>query len=383
MTIALAAGEASGDQLGAALAKALNQRCPDIQLTGVTGLAMQTAGVQSLASIEQLSVMGLTEVLRHLPHLVQFRRSLRRQLLESDSALFVGIDAPDFNLGLARQLRRRGMPTAQFVAPSVWAWRRYRISKIARSVDLLMTLFPFEAQHFVDSGLNVRYVGHPLADELPMEPDKAGARRQLALSAGQPLIALLPGSRSAEIKRHAGLMINTARELQQADASLQTMLLLAEPDHLELFRQAAGRDPAELGIALYCGQTRTGLSAADVAIAASGTVTLEALLCKTPMSVFYRLSPGSYWLAQRLVQTRWIALPNVLANDNLVPERLQQQAQAKTLAVDALCWLEQTHRAEVFRERAVQLHQQLACSAAQRAAAVLLETFGLALSRTR
>ena len=375
MSIALAAGEASGDQLGAALAQALWQRQTSLEIMGVTGPAMQAAAVSSVASIDQLSVMGLTEVLGHLPRLVRFRRGLRRHMLNSNVSFFVGIDAPDFNLGLARQLRRRGLATAQLVAPSVWAWRRYRIKKIVRSVDLLMTLFPFEPQHFAGSGLDVRFVGHPLADELPMMPDQTKARATLNLNADAAIVALLPGSRSAEIQRHAELVVETAQRLQKADASLTTILLLAQPQHIEQFKAAAGVDPVDVGLWCFSGQTRAGLTAADVAVAASGTVTLEALLCKTPMSVFYRLSPSSYWLAQRLVQTRWVALPNVLANDDLVPERLQDQAGAEILAADALAWLEQQDRVQSFIEQATRIHNTLACSAAAQAADILLEKF--------
>lgn len=375
MNIALAAGEVSGDRLGAALSRALRQRQPELQAIGITGPAMRAAGVTSLATIDQLNVMGLTEVLAHLPRLIRFRRTVRQQLIDSGVPVFVGIDAPDFNLGLARQLRRAGIKTVQWVAPSVWAWRRYRIRKIVRSVDLLMTLFPFEPQHFADTNLDVRYIGHPLADELPLQPDRDQARVQLGLDARRPIVALLPGSRDAEIERHAQLVVETAQRLQKADSSLQTILLLAQKQHVDRFRQAAGVDPSELGLLSFCDQTRTGLTAADVAVAASGTVTLETLLCKTPMTVFYKLAPGSYWLAQRLVRTPWVALPNVLANDSLVPERLQAEATAECLTQDALRWLEQPAETQAFQQQAVKIHRQLARSAAERAADVLLEKF--------
>lgn len=375
MNIALAAGEVSGDRLGAALSRALRQHQPQLQTIGITGPAMQAAGVTSLATIDQLNVMGLTEVLAHLPRLIRFRRAVRQQLIDAGTPVFVGIDAPDFNLGLARQLRRTGIKTAQWVAPSVWAWRRYRIRKIVRSVDLLMTLFPFEPQHFDGTGLDVRYVGHPLADELPLQPDRGRARRQLGLDVDRPIVALLPGSRSAEIQRHARLVIETAQRLQKADSRLQTLLLLAQTQDIDRFKQAAGMAPSEAGILSVCGETRCGLTAADVAVAASGTVTLETLLCKTPMTVFYKLTPGSYWLARRLVRTRWVALPNVLANDDLVPERLQADATAECLTQDALRWLAQPAETQHFQQQALQIHRQLACSAAERAANVLLEKF--------
>ncbi len=379
MNITLAAGEASGDQLGASLAEALNARYSSLALSGVIGPEMDAAGVRGLANIDQLNVMGLTEVVRHLPRLIQLRRQLRSDILDSNQQLFVGIDAPDFNLGLARQLKRQGLATAQWVAPSVWAWRRYRVRKIARSLDLLLTLFPFEDTVFSGTGLDVRYTGHPLADAIPMQIDRAAARAKLGLNNGATIIALLPGSRAGELGRHARLIADTATQLRKIESGMELTLLLANPGHVAVMEQTLKRSLDQLGVHVLINQTRTGLMAADCAVAASGTVTLEALLCKTPMTIFYQLNRSTYWLAQRLVKSRWIGLPNVLADDNLVPERLQLDANPRQLCDDVLSWIDQPRNRSHFQQRAEQIHQQLACSAAERTVEILVEKFGAIL----
>lgn len=371
-TLAVAAGEPSGDQLAAAIITALRRRVPDASLVGLTGPSMEAAGVERLASIDQLGVMGLFEVLRHLPRLVRLRRGLARQILERDCAMFIGVDAPDFNLGLARGLRRRGLAAVQVVAPSVWAWRRYRIAKIARSLDLLLTLFPFEPALFRGTGLEARCIGHPLADEMPLVPDSAAARSALGLTARGPLVALLPGSRAGEIARHARLLRELSERLPADSVAL--LLLAAEADRAR-FATAAGADPAALGMTVIVGRTRLGLTAADVALTASGTVTLETLLARTPMVVFYRLPELTWRLAKSLalVKTRHVSLPNVLAGTELVPERLQHAATAEQLLADLRAWLDAPARVAQYREQAEALHRGLALGAAGRAADATLE----------
>jgi lipid-A-disaccharide synthase len=377
MQLVLGAGETSGDQLGAALARALREREPAIDLLGVTGPEMRANGVETLAGTDQLDVMGLFEILGHLPRLVRFRRQLRRAILARKPSAFVGIDAPDFNLGLARQLKQAGLPTAHFVAPSVWAWRGYRIPKIARSLDLLLTLFPFEPDCFSATGLDCRFVGHPLADALPRAPDRAAARAALGLPAERPVVALLPGSRGGEIQRHAALLAETARRLTAERQDLECLLLLAREDQKTPLQQAAP-DGAFDAVRIVSGRTREGLTAANVAVAASGTVTLEALLTHTPMVVYYRLPATTYGLAKtlRLVRSAHVGLPNILAGRTLVPERIQADATAERLTADALNWLDDDARRLRFRQAAVTLHEQLARGAAERAAEVLLEKFG-------
>lgn len=377
LKLAVSAGERSGDDLGAAVAREVLRLAPESELFGVTGPRMSAEGVESVASIDALNVMGLFEVLRHVPRLFRFRRALAGSFLDRRAAGFVGFDAPDFNIGLARTLKRKGVRTIQVVAPSVWAWRSYRVARIARSLDLLLTLFPFEPELFRSAGLNAQFIGHPLADELPLSPDRAEARSGLGLEAGRPVIALLPGSRPGEIQRHAAI-VATAAERLSAEDGVQTVLLLAEERHLALFAEAAGRDPAECGMRAVVGATRQGLAAADLALAASGTVTLEALLAKTPMVVFYRLAGSTYRFARglRLVKSRWISLPNVLAASDLVPERIQHEATAERLVSDARAWLDDEPRRRSFTDTAQHIHRQLARGAAANAAEAIVHAVG-------
>ncbi len=372
--LAVSAGERSGDDLAADVVGEIARRAPGAEMFGLTGPHMHAAGVESLASIDALNVMGLFEVVRHVPGLFRLRRALKNEFLARRADAFVGFDAPDFNIGLARSLKARGVRAVQVVSPSVWAWRRYRVARIARSLDLLLTLFPFEPEIFANTGLNARFIGHPLADALPLAPDRSAARQALALDSGDPVIAILPGSRPGEIRRHAA-MVATAAERLVLKRNARTVLLLAEEGHRRIFVEAAGRDPADSGIRVVVGATRQGLVAADLALAASGTVTLEALLAKTPMVVFYRLARSTYQLARglRLVKSRWISLPNVLARASLVPERIQHQATAEQLVDDACAWLDDDRRRCDFIQTARRVHRQLACGAAANAAEAILQ----------
>lgn len=379
MSFVLSAGETSGDALGAALAGALQQRLGDPALSGVTGPQMRAAGVESIETIDALDVMGLFEVLGHLPRLVRLRRSLRTTIRDRRPRAFVGIDAPDFNLGLARGLKRDGIPTAHLVAPSVWAWRGYRINKIARSLDLLLTLFPFEPDCFAGTGLDCRFVGHPLADALPQSPDRAAARHDLDLPADRPIVALLPGSRGGEIGRHAALLAETAARVGRDRPDVELVVLLARENQREAFCNAAGARAVE-NLRIVTDRTRTGLTAADVALAASGTVTLEALLTRTPMVIYYRLPAATYATARalRLVRSAHVGLPNILAGRELVPERIQAEATPERLASDVVRWLDDAPGRDAFRAAADELHATLARGAADRAAEALVERFGTA-----
>lgn len=377
MHLVLSAGETSGDLLGGSLADALQQQQTDLELSGITGSAMRMAGVASIETTEALDVMGLFEILGDLPRLVRLRRGLRRTIRDRRPAAFVGIDAPDFNLGLARQLKRDGIPTAHLVAPSVWAWRPYRIPKIARSLDLLLTLFPFEPACFAGTGLDCRFVGHPMADAMPRQPDGAAARADLGLPGGRPIVALLPGSRGSEIDRHAGLLAEVAHHIAGDRPDADCILLLAREEQRDRLERAAPPDAFE-GIRIVAGRTREGLTAADVAVAASGTVTLEALLTHTPMVIFYRLPAATYGLARtlRLVKSAHVGLPNILAGRSLVPERLQAEATPERLARDVAEWLADDRRRDAFRAEADRIHATLAQGAAERAAEALLDRFG-------
>jgi lipid-A-disaccharide synthase len=366
----LIAGEASGDALGAGLARSLKARRPDIRLAGVAGEAMQAAGVEPWYELDVLDIMGLSEVLRHLPRLFALRRDLRRRVLEWQPQVFVGIDAPDFNLGLARQLRRRGQRTAQYVAPTVWAWRPGRAAMVARSVDQLLTLFPFEPALFRAHGLSSRFVGHPLADEIATEHPAPGRRA----GTEDPLIALLPGSRRGEIERHARLVAETARWLRDRRPTLRLRVLLARAAHVELLEALAGAELAEAGVEIRAGQTRQGLIEASAAISASGTATLEAFLLECPLVVFYRLAPATYWLLRnlRLVRSRFIALPNILQGRALVPEFVQRESEPERLGREALRWIDEPRRLADYRRAAAACRAELAAGASENAAETLL-----------
>jgi lipid-A-disaccharide synthase len=374
LRIALSVGERSGDELAGAIAEALRRRRPDIELIGVAGPRMRKAGVQPLADVDDLGVMGLFEVIRHVPRLYRLRRRLRQRILSAGVDAFVGVDSPDFNLGLARSLRRAGVATSQVVAPSVWAWRRYRIPKVARSLDRLLTLFPFETALFEDTGLDARFIGHPMADALVQAPDRSAARDALEIGQTETVVALLPGSRGGEIARHAPMLVDLGARLR-ARRNCRVALLLADEADRERFAAAAGRDPAASAMTVVCGRTRLGLVAADVAAAASGTVTLEGLLCRTPMVVFYRLPAASYRLARalKLVKSRYVSLPNVLADEALLPERIQHDATPARIAEDVEAWLEAPERMSAYRARAEAIHQQLAQGAAESAAWQILD----------
>ncbi|WP_354671210.1 lipid-A-disaccharide synthase [Thiohalobacter sp. IOR34] len=376
LRIGLVAGEASGDLLGAGLIQALRERCPGIEFEGIGGPLMQAAGCRSLFPMERLSVMGLVEVLRHLPGLLRLRRQLAGHFLARPPDLFVGIDAPDFNLGLERRLRAAGIPVAHYVSPSVWAWRRYRLPRIARSVDRMLTLFPFEAEFYREHAVPVRFVGHPLADMIPAEVDAAAARRALGLEPGAPLLALLPGSRRGEVTRLAPSFIGAAAELARRRPGLQFAAPFATAATRALFEAELGRHPEAPPIRCLDGQSRELMAAADAVLLASGTATLEALLLRRPMVVAYRLAPLSYRLLRRLVRLPYYSLPNLLAGEALVEERLQAAVEPVTLADDLERLLDDTPRRERLAQRFAAIHEQLGGDASGRAAEAVLELLG-------
>lgn len=375
LRLVLVAGEASGDVLGADLALALKRQHSGIELAGITGPRMRAAGVTPWFDIETLSIMGLTEILRHLPRLIRLRRNLRRRILGWPANALITIDAPDFNLGLARQLHRRGLTTIHYVSPSVWAWRSGRIPRIAKSLDQLLTLFPFEPALYRPFGLDARFVGHPLADALESGPDPAAGRRALQTPARSQVIALLPGSRDGELKRHVALLAKTAVLLRQNHADADLVMPVTGDRHKHLALELAGQVLDQAGVRLITQATRAALEAADVAIAASGTVTLEAFLLECPLVVYYRLNPTSFHLARalNLVRSTYVALPNILCGRALVPERLQHEASAEKLAADAEAWLVDQDRVRNYRELASKWRTRLARRAGTQAALAILD----------
>ncbi|WP_334598247.1 lipid-A-disaccharide synthase [Pseudomonas alvandae] len=329
LRIALVAGEASGDILGAGLMRALKAQHPAVEFIGVGGPLMQAEGLESYFPMERLSVMGLVEVLGRLRELLARRKKLIQTLIEEKPDVFIGIDAPDFTLNIELKLRQAGIKTVHYVSPSVWAWRQKRVLKIREGCDLMLTLLPFEARFYEEKGVPVRFVGHTLADTIPLEADRAAARQALNLPAG-PLVALMPGSRGGEVSRLGGLFFDAAERLRAMRPGVRFVLPCASPQRrVQLEALLAGRD---LPVTLLDGQSHQALAACDAVLIASGTATLEALLYKRPMVVAYRLAPLTFWILKRMVKSPYVSLPNLLAQRLLVPELLQDDATAEALA---------------------------------------------------
>lgn len=330
LRIALVAGEASGDILGSGLMKALKAHHSDIEFIGVGGPLMEAEGLVSYFPMERLAVMGLVEVLGRLPELLRRRKHLIRTLIEAQPDVFIGIDAPDFNLGVELKLRQAGIRTVHYVSPSVWAWRQKRVLKIRDACDLMLTLFPFEARFYEEHQVPVRFVGHPLADTIPLEADRAAARHALDLPAEGSVVALMPGSRGGEVGKLGALFLDAAEQLRTLRPGIRFVLPCANAARREQLEQMlAGRD---LPLTLLDGRSHQALAACDAVLIASGTATLEALLYKRPMVVAYRLAPLTYKILRRLVKSPYVSLPNLLAQRLLVPELIQDAATPEALA---------------------------------------------------
>ncbi|UTW10290.1 lipid-A-disaccharide synthase [Marinobacterium rhizophilum] len=373
LRIGIVAGEASGDILGAGLVAALRRRYPDLEVEGIGGDLMIAQGVRSLYPMERLSVMGLVEVLGRLPELMGIRRDLRRHFIATRPHLFIGIDAPDFTLNLEGALRDAGIPTVHYVSPSVWAWRRKRVFKILRTTDLMLTLFPFEARFYQDNGQRVSFVGHPLASQIPFEPDTAQARAALSLPQEAEVVALLPGSRGGELKYLARPFLETARWLKQRRPELRFVLPAANQTRLQTLRELLDGEFADLQVELHLKQSRTLMQAADVILIASGTATLEAMLLKKPMVVAYRMASLTHRILSRLIKSRYISLPNLLADAPLVPEVLQDEVRPEVLGPLLLQQLEDGEHAAMLRQRFTEIHARLNCEADERAADAIVQ----------
>ncbi len=371
MRIALVAGEASGDILGSGLIRAIREQHPDVTFEGIGGPLMLAEGMRSEVPMERLSVMGLVEVLGRLRELLGIRRKLARDWLANPPDLFIGIDAPDFNLSLERTLREGGVPTAHYVSPSVWAWRRGRLKGIARSTDLMLCLFPFEAQFYADAGVDARFVGHTLADQLPLEPDVAGARARLGITDNEPRVALLPGSRGGEVKLLAPLFLEAARRCSAQKPDLRFLLPAANDSRYE--QLAALLQAMDIPVQLLRGQSRDAMLASDAVLMASGTAALEGMLLKKPLVVAYKMAPLSYAIISRLLKVPYVSLPNLLADAPLIPELLQDQATPDALAAALLKQLDDGAHRQALCQRFTELHQQLRRDASHEAAKAVLE----------
>lgn len=371
--IAVVAGEMSGDQLGAGLLRELKQRLPGVSFEGVGGPRMTAEGCRSLASFEMLSVMGVTEIIGRLFTLLRIRRELVRHFLDNPPDLFIGIDSPGFNLGLAERLKRAGIPTIQYVSPQVWAWRSYRVRKIRRAVDRVLTLFPFETVFYKQHKVPASFVGHPLADEYIGGSDRAALRKKLHLSNEKTHVALLPGSRISELKAHADLFVRTALWLYTRNPQLRFIAPFVNRGTRLIFEKAIKRHGAwDLPITRLHGHSRDALGAADVALLASGTATLEAMLLKRPMVVTYKMSWLSAWLIKSFVHVKFFSMPNHLAGRLLVPEYMQREARPEILGKAIERGLQGTPDSEKTLQTFEKLAKTLRRGANERAARAVL-----------
>ncbi|MFD0737751.1 lipid-A-disaccharide synthase [Lysobacter koreensis] len=383
LRFALVAGEASGDLLGAGLIGQLRALYPDAQFAGVGGDAMRAAGLAAWHDASELAVMGLSEVLRHLPRLLRLRRGLRERLLAWQPDVFIGIDAPDFNLGVEQWLKQRGIRTVHYVSPSVWAWREKRAAKIGRSADCVLCLFPMEPAIYARHGVQARFVGHPLADEMPLEPDRAAARAALGLSPTRPVLALLPGSRVGEIERLGHDFLAAAARVLRAEPNLQIVVPMANAQAHAAFKRVFARHPDAPALSAVLqeivGHARPLMIASDVVLLASGTATLEAMLAKRPMVVAYKVSPTTYRLVKGLgmLKVDSYALPNVLAGERVVPELMQHDCTPEKLADATLAWLRDPGAAAALLPRFRELHLQLRRDASAQAAQAVAELVSL------
>ncbi|OON39874.1 lipid-A-disaccharide synthase [Izhakiella australiensis] len=373
LTFALVAGETSGDILGAGLIRALKARHPNARFVGVAGPLMQAEGCEAWYEMEELAVMGIVEVLGRLSRLLHIRRDLLRRFTELQPDVFVGIDAPDFNITLEGRLKRRGIRTVHYVSPSVWAWRQKRVFKIGRSTDLVLAFLPFEKAFYDRFNVPCRFIGHTMADAMPLQPDKLAARDELGIAADARCLALLPGSRSAEVEMLSADFLKAAAILRQQVGELEILVPLVNPRRREQFEKIKSEVAPELHVHLLDGKGRQAMIASDAAILASGTAALECMLAKCPMVVGYRMKPFTFWLAKRLVKTDWVSLPNLLAGRELVKELLQQECQPERLADALRPLLTAGETRDNLIATFTELHQQIRWNADEQAAEAVLE----------
>ncbi|MDJ0089008.1 lipid-A-disaccharide synthase [Pantoea allii] len=373
LTIAVVAGETSGDILGAGLIRALKARHPDARFVGVAGPLMQAEGCEAWYETEELAVMGIVEVLGRLRRLLTIRRDLTQRFISLKPDVFVGIDAPDFNITLEGNLKRAGIRTIHYVSPSVWAWRQKRVFKIGRNTDLVLAFLPFEKAFYDRFDVPCRFIGHTMADAMPLQPDKSAARRHLGIDEDALCLALLPGSRGAEVEMLSADFLKTAQRLRQHYPSLEIVVPLVNAKRREQFEKIKAEVAPELPMHLLDGQGREAMVASDAALLASGTAALECMLAKCPMVVGYRMKPFTFWLAKRLVKTDYVSLPNLLAGRELVKELLQDECQPEALSAALDPLLHASSERETLLHTFYELHQQIRWNADEQAADAVLE----------
>lgn len=371
LRVGILAGESSGDILGAALMRALRMRHPDIGFSGIGGPLMEAEGLHSQVPMECLSVMGLVEPLKRLPSLLRIRRELIAAMLAERPDVFIGIDSPDFNLGVEARLRGAGIRTVHYVSPSVWAWRGGRIRKIAKAVDLVLTLFPFEADFYERHNVAVRFVGHPLADQIPLEPSRDEARRALMLTPEGRILAMLPGSRQGEVARMGPVFMAAAQRLLAEEPDLRVLIPCASAARRQQLEHCLGPSGANARLLLLDGQSRAAMTAANAVVLASGTAALEAMLLKRPMLVCYKLAFLSYQIISRMLTVPWFSLPNLLSGRALVEELVQEEVTEDALVSRARSLLDSDNDA-LLMDTYRSIHLQLRGDASARAADAVL-----------
>jgi len=376
LRIALCAGETSGDQLGAGLIDALRTRFPHAEFAGIGGDGMRAADMDTWHDAGELAVMGLAEVLSHLPRLLKLRKAFRRRVLDWRPDVFIGIDAPDFTLGVERWLKQRGVRTVHYVSPSVWAWRESRAARIGASADRVLCLFPMEPPIYARHGVDAVFVGHPLADAIPLAPDRDHSRAALGESPDAPILAVLPGSRLGEIERMLPVFLEATSRLQRDVAGLRVLVPAANVQCRAAIARIAGDSTPYLRI--LDGQAQRAMIAADAVLLASGTAALEAMLCKRPMVVGHRISGLTHALVRAfgLLKSEHVSLPNILAGEPLVPELLQDECTATNLHAALLRWFRDADAVAALEPKFLALHEALRRDASARAAEAVAALVG-------
>lgn len=368
LSILIVVGEHSGDLLGSQLIQVLRQRFSNIHLYGVGGPLMREQGFECIFTMEQIAVMGLFEIIKHIPRILSIRREIYKYCLSHKPDCFIGIDAPDFNLPLEKKLKQQGIKTIHYVSPTIWAWRANRIKTIKQATDMMLTLLPFESNYYQKHQVKSCYVGHPLADIIALDDQQVSARQKLQLSDRQLIMAIMPGSRRNEIQYLGPLFIHTAQQCLSQQPNLTFLAPMADSTCRILFEEQVKQLAPHLPIQLIDKQSRLVMAASDVILLASGTATLEAMLLKRPMVVAYRMNPLTYQIAKRLIKVKHIALPNIIAGERLVPELIQQAATVKNCVSEVMNYLLHPDKVKQLKQRFYQLHQELNCNATERAA---------------
>ena len=373
-TIAIVAGESSGDLLGSHLIKALRLNRTDLKFIGVAGPKMMKEGAASYFPMEELSVRGYFEAFRKLFHLIKIRKNLLKKILDAKPDLFIGIDAPDFNFWIERQLKKKGIPVIHYVSPSIWAWRGSRLKKIKKSIDHMLTIFPFEKNIYSKANIQATFVGHPLAEMIPLHPNKKKAQDKLKIIKASKVIALLPGSRQGEVKWHAQLLIDSAIEISKRIRDVKFLVPLPTRETYEIFSKTLFKNTqAELDIQLLIGHASIAINAADAVIVASGTATLETALYKKPMIVIYKMSTISWQILKRMRYLPYVSIPNILLNKFLVPELLQNDATPENITVKTIEILKDSSYRKHLLVQFTKIHFQLKQNTSDRLNKVILK----------